>query len=181
MVEIRFVRETDAAAVQALVSDPAVNEPTAMPWPYPPDGARSYIEESLVERQRGTRFVFAIVAEGELVGLCGLQISDTDASRAELGYWIGRPYWGRGYASSAAAQVVRRAFEALPLSTLTAQCLERNLVSRRVLTRLGFVEASREPNTNPKWRTTDVIIRYELSASERKSPRALIPDRAPDA
>jgi RimJ/RimL family protein N-acetyltransferase len=95
-----------------------------------------------------------------------------------LGYWIGKPYWGRGYGSAGAAQVVQWGFENLPLDRLTACCLERNPVSVRILEGLGFRFLGKEPNTNPKWLPTDVILRYELTRAERMRTRSAAATRA---
>lgn len=161
----------DAGAVQALASDPAIAATTTIPSPYPPDGAREFIHRSIAQRGEGTDFVFAVVAGDRLVGACALHGVTGTPPRAELGYWIGRPYWGRGYASSATRQIVRWAFGELAADLLTAQCLEHNRASRRVLEKLGFRVRHRAPNTNPKWLPEDVLLRYELSRTEwRRGP-----------
>lgn len=161
-VAIRPIAAADAETVQRLASDPAVAATTTIPSPYPAGGAGEFIRRSLSQREAGTDFVFALVSRGRLVGVCALHGLGGEPVSAELGYWIGTPYWRRGYASSGAAQVVRWGFENLPAARFTAACLERNAASRRVLEKLGFEEANREPNTNPKWLPTDVVLRYEI-------------------
>jgi [ribosomal protein S5]-alanine N-acetyltransferase len=163
MVTARPIREEDADAVQTLAADPAVTETTLMPAPYPEGGAREFIRRSLGQREAGTDFVFAIVAGERLVGVCGIHDIGGRPPSAELGYWVGRPHWGRGYASAAAGQVVRWSFQELPVARLTARCLERNGASRHVLEKLGFELRGTEPNTYPKWRPTDVILQFELT------------------
>lgn len=163
MVTIRPIAEGDAAAVQALVSDPAIAATTTIPSPYPADGARTFIRRSIAQREQGTDFVFALVAGGRLVGACALHGVGGAPPSAELGYWVGTPYQGRGHASSGARQVVDWGFGELALDRLTADCLERNAPSRRLLEKLGFRVRDRRPNTDPKWRPDDVVLRYELS------------------
>jgi RimJ/RimL family protein N-acetyltransferase len=56
----------------------------------------------------------------------------------ELGYWIGRPYWGRGYATAGARLVLSFGFGELGLRSIRATCLTTNAASARVLEKLGF-------------------------------------------
>lgn len=72
-----------------------------------------------------------------LIGLVGLR-SDDDRI-AELSYWIGKPHWGRGYATEAAAAIVDYGFERLRLHRIYATSLGRNAASRRVLEKVGMV------------------------------------------
>jgi RimJ/RimL family protein N-acetyltransferase len=83
----------------------------------------------------GTDYVFAILLRpGLFMGLCGLH----PAGGWELGYWLGKPYWGKGYATEAGWRVVTFAFEELKAETLKAGWFHDNPVSGRVLEKLGF-------------------------------------------
>ena len=79
-----------------------------MPHPYPLDGAVTWIRYTMAQRDLGREVNFAVVSDqgsgaATVVGVCGvLNIAGTPR-RGELGYWIGVPYWGRGYASAAAS------------------------------------------------------------------------------
>src|SRR5829696_8837983 len=126
-----------ADAVQRLASDPAIAATTRMPHPYPENGARDFIERQLAERAQGSAYTFAIMDRGEVVGVCGLEgIADGEAR--ELGYWVGRPFWGRGYATLAVKLVLEFAFQNLRLGRVYASVLETNAASRRVLEKNGF-------------------------------------------
>ncbi len=57
----------------------------------------------------------------------------------ELGYWIGKPFWGRGYVTEATRELIRHAFEDLGMNTVWCGYYEGNLKSRRVQEKLGFV------------------------------------------
>jgi len=171
MVEIRPLSRDDVERVQELASDPAVAEMTRLPSPYPPDGAAKFFEQSQTERREGRGFVFALVAGGELVGLCSLRDVGSEPESAELGYWIGRPYWGRGLASAGAASVVAWGFGELELRRLFARTMERNAASARVLEKLGFEAVSRQPNPHARYRPDDVIVRYELDRERWRTLR----------
>ena len=130
----------DAAAVQRLAGDPAVAEMTlSIPHPYPEGAAEAWIAGQEPDRAAGVREVFAVVerAQGELVGAIGLAIR-SEHSRAELGYWIGRPYWGRGYATEAARAVLSYAFGSLGLNRVHACHFARNPASGRVMAKAGM-------------------------------------------
>jgi RimJ/RimL family protein N-acetyltransferase len=164
-ISIREIQRRDAPVIQTLASDREVAATSLLPHPYPEEGATAFIERSIRQRSAGTDFVFAVVAGDELVGVSGLHDLGGEPPSLELGYWIGRPFWRRGYGASAAAQVAEWAFRSLQIGRLTAHCLERNLASVRILEGLGFLVTSREANLNPKWAADDIVIRYELPRS----------------
>ena len=131
-----------ADAIQQLVTtDRSIIEQTRLPDPYPDDGAERWIEHARPRHQRGEEYTFAVEHDREIVGACGLIVSD-DKREAELGYWIGRPYWGCGYATEAARAAVAFAFEWIELDRVVALPLATNAPSRRVLEKAGlqFVE-----------------------------------------
>jgi len=138
-VLLRLFAPADAGGVQALASDAEVAEPTAsMPLPYPPGAATAWIATHDADRQRGALYTYAIVsADGAtLIGAIALRpVADLHDN---IGYWIGRPYWGRGYATAATLAITALAFGYLDCETLTVSHLERNPASARVLEKCGF-------------------------------------------
>ncbi len=159
-VRLEPLAEGHAPAIQELAADPEIARTTNLPEPYPEDGASEFVRDSLAGRERGSRFDFAVVAGGRLVGLCGIRgIEDGGAT---LGYWIGRPFWGRGFATEAARGVVRFAFSELGLETLRASCLEHHRASRRVLEKAGFRHSGSERDPGPKWGPEDRFASYRL-------------------
>jgi len=83
--------------------------------------------------------VFGIYDNDTFVGCCSL-IPQNDVYRinAEIGYWIGEPYWGRGYATDAVRQCFKFAFEELNLLRVYANIYEYNIGSMKVLEKVGF-------------------------------------------
>ena len=81
---------------------------------------------------------FAIVVSGEAIGGIGLRLG-TDIFRrsAEIGYWLGEPFWGRGIATEAVGAVSQYAFESFDLCRLEAGVFEWNPASMRVLEKAG--------------------------------------------
>lgn len=137
---LRPLTLADASAVQRLAGDPAVGD-TALDLPHPfEDGmAEAWISTHAEQFAAGTLAVFGVVsADGaELYGAAGLMI-EPPHRRAELGYWIGTAYWGRGYATEAAGAVIRYGFDELGLQRIHANHLVRNPGSGRVLQKLGM-------------------------------------------
>ena len=127
-----------SAAVQRLVtSDRSVAEQTRLPDPYPEDGAARWTEYARPRHEQGAEYTFAVEHDGAVVGACDL-IVKADRREAELGYWIGRPYWGRGFATEAALAAVAFAFERTDVDRVVALPLADNAPSRRVLEKAGL-------------------------------------------
>jgi RimJ/RimL family protein N-acetyltransferase len=112
--------------------------------------------------------VFAILANDELVGACGfLEIGGTP-KRAELGYWIGQPFWGRGYATEGVRLVLDYGLTELRLDRVVACHITTNRASGRVLEKAGFRLSHEGPATRgEKWGPEDVFVHYELLSGER--------------
>lgn len=109
-----------------------------VPHPYGPGLAEAWIDGHEEAWRRGERLPMAIVhADDELVGAVGLHIN-LDHRRAELGYWVGVPFWNRGYATDASRTLMHYAFHVLGLHRIVAHHFVRNPASGRVLTRAGM-------------------------------------------
>lgn len=129
----------DAPAMQRLVSAREVALNTLrIPHPYPEGEAERWILSHGEDPENGDR-VFAMILRDvdELVGTIGLHMKP-DNDSAEIGYWIGVPYWGQGFATEAAAAVLRYGFENFPLNRIYAQHFSRNAASGRVLQKIGM-------------------------------------------
>jgi ribosomal-protein-alanine N-acetyltransferase len=138
-VRIEPIDDEHEARVQELASDPLVAATSNLPSPYPRDGARAWVEHAREQWQIGRLYAFAVIDSTEgLVGVSSLMAVDRSQGRGSLGYWMGRPYWGRGYATAGARLVVSFGFGELGLTVIGATCLTENAASSRVLRKLGF-------------------------------------------
>jgi ribosomal-protein-alanine N-acetyltransferase len=138
-VALRPFAHDDAARAQLLAGARAVAEMTALiPHPYPDGAAEAWIAAQAQDRAAGREYTYAITlaTDGLLVGAIGLRPAPIE--RESIGYWIGEPYWGRGYATAAARAVIALAFSLLDLEVLTASHLARNPASGRVLEKCGL-------------------------------------------
>jgi RimJ/RimL family protein N-acetyltransferase len=122
----------DAKRVAALANDRRIAENTArIPHPYGIADAEEWI--GAVVSQCAETYVITI--DGEAIGGCGIDIRD---SMPEIGYWLGVPFWGRGYATEAVRALIDRAFDDLGHDVLVAGARVSNPASRRVLEKCGF-------------------------------------------
>jgi RimJ/RimL family protein N-acetyltransferase len=137
-VLLRAFSLDDVPAVLAYASDPEVTRYLAWDAYDDPATAAAFIRST----QAGghTWFARAIVlrADGRVIGGADLRIVSPGDRRAELGYGLARAHWGWGYASEAAALLVRFGFEQLGLARIEAFCSVENERSLRTLERLGM-------------------------------------------
>jgi [ribosomal protein S5]-alanine N-acetyltransferase len=178
MVRLEPISLAHAPAVQALAADPLIAATSNVPHPYPPDGAITWIRYTLAQRKHGHEVNFAIVDDGVLVGVCGVLNIEGVPKRGELGYWIGVPYWNRGFASTAARELVRTVFEEHGIASLYSSCLVRNPASFRVLEKTGFRHVGFGTHRNSKWGPNDRFALFELTKDEwaKRNPKSQIPN-----
>jgi RimJ/RimL family protein N-acetyltransferase len=154
---LRAARLEDAKRVAALVNDRRIAENTArIPHPYTVDDAKEWISATVSQSVAS----YVITVTGEVIGACGLDMRAPSPSLvpavprkrasvgkgharecrvgAEIGYWIGVPFWGCGYATEAARGLIDHAFGDLGCEVLSASARVSNPASRRVLEKCGF-------------------------------------------
>jgi len=133
---LRPPHEDDTAELIALANNPRVAEMLSrMPYPYGEAEARSFLNSSAQPRSAGAVYAATLAETGAFVGCAGLNATDRGL---ELGYWIGEPYWRRGYATEAAHALVDLAFRATTINVLHVSCRVINPASRRVIHKCGF-------------------------------------------
>lgn len=129
---LRAPQQSDAKTIARLASDRRVAENTArIPHPYTLAHAQTWIESA-----RAAQRNFVVTdSDNTILGACGL--TEREAG-FELGYWIGAPFWGCGYATEAVRGVIDHAFADLGMKELQAGARVTNPASRRVLEKCGF-------------------------------------------
>jgi RimJ/RimL family protein N-acetyltransferase len=133
---LRPVERGDCTRVAQFLADTDVARMTASaPSPYPPVAAEGWLMLMRARAPLGEDFVFAIELEGEGDGLIGVMSAHKRAARRIVGYWLGKPYWGRGYASEALLAFVDAAEV---MGVLEADHFVDNPASGRVLEKAGF-------------------------------------------
>jgi RimJ/RimL family protein N-acetyltransferase len=128
---LRAARVEDAKAFAALAGDRRVAENTSsIPSPCGIVEARQWVADASLQHA-----TYVITVSDEMIGACSLDGCD---GIPELGYWIGVPFWGLGYATEAARGLLGHAFDHLGHKAVTASARVSNPVSRRVLEKCGF-------------------------------------------
>lgn len=107
-----------------------------MPHPYGETEGRAFLELARSRKARaGALYAITLADNGAFIGCAGLEARDDGL---ELGYWIGEPFWNRGYATEAAHALVDLAFRATDVAVVHASCRVLNTASRRVIHKCGF-------------------------------------------
>lgn len=143
---LREFVEQDWQAVMAYQADPRYQRfyPEAESTP---EKAREFVGMFLEHQSENPRltYQFAVCLKpgGELIGNCGVRLSEGGSHKADLGYELNPEYWGAGHASEAARRMARFAFDELGLHRLWSWCIAENTASRRVLGKLGMRQEGR--------------------------------------
>src|SRR5262245_12524601 len=140
------VRSWEAGDVASLVANANnrkiwLNLRDRFPHPYSKADGQKFIRTS---RQMEPETFFAIAVDGAAVGGIGFVLqADVDRMSAEVGYWLGEPYWGRGIVTAALIAVTRHAVDHHQLTRLFALPFAHNTASCRVLEKAGYVLEAR--------------------------------------
>lgn len=128
---------SDGRAAVALRSDWKVAQMlAAATYPVAAGELLNWFSAHTHEWAAGVAYRFALINEDEFIGLADLDhVTD---SECELGFWLGTPWWGRGFASEAAGRLLEFAFGDLGLASVRAGHAEDNGASERVQLKLGF-------------------------------------------
>jgi RimJ/RimL family protein N-acetyltransferase len=164
---LRPFRSADAPLVQQYASAVEVASTTLnIPHPYDIGMAEAWIATQGPSWERKQSAVFAISDRtSALVGAIGLQLQ-LEHRRGEIGYWIGVPFWGQGYATEAALAVVQFGFESLELRRIHAAHLIRNPASARVLIKAGMRFEGCLRQHVVKWGQSEDVGIYGILRSE---------------
>jgi len=166
---LRPIQLEDAADIQRLAGDRAIAATTLrIPHPYPDGAAEAFIAtlQPNFALDKSVTFAITRATDGVLLGAIGLDIA-REHDRAELGYWVGKPYWGNGYCTEAARAVVDFAFDHLGLNRVTAVHFAPNVASGRVIQHIGMAYEGRRPQEIKKWGNYVDLILYGIVKSNR--------------
>ncbi len=142
-----------------------------IPHPYEEKHAREFLAS--VAKENELRLAIRRRSDGRLCGGIGLH-PDMQHQRAELGYWLGVPYWGNGYATEAARAVVRYGFDNFGLNRIFAAHFQGNQTSGNVLRKVGMKHEGSARQAILKWgKFLDLemyaILREEMPAVPEKA------------
>ena len=165
-LHLRPWNDTDATELYELARDPRIG----MLCGWKPfeciDDAHSALSTVLAAPDS---YAVTLASTGEIVGSIALRIDrdSPEARVADIGYWIGAPYWGNGYATEAGKAIIERARE-LSVETIILKYFDGNDASRRVSEKLGFTWQSREEDVEyPLIGKRLTVHRTELALAAR--------------
>ncbi len=141
LVNLRSLRKSDAPSFQRHANDRRVaRNLELLPHPYTMDDALEWVKRTHSLARKGHAYPFGIEEKqsGEIVGMIDLFGVDNFNKSAELGYWLGRRKWRRGYTTEAVHLIARYGFRQLALRRIYAYTLDRNHASYALLRKAGF-------------------------------------------
>lgn len=169
---MRALADADRAAIVALASDADVALMTAfIPHPFTDADAGDFLAKAAIEAQAKKARVFAIERRLEpgLIGCIAFALQD--GGRAEISYWLGKPHWRRGFGAEALNATVDFVLADDAIVEATAQVMEENVASARLLEKAGF--DFRGPGTGCGGRCGDRPVRlYALGREQWRARQA---------
>lgn len=140
-ITLRNWRDSDAYALPSIANCKEISDNLrdGFPYPYTVKDARNWLSATRKYRRPPTRY-FAIEYNGKLAGSIGFVLKDNIYRKnAEIGYFIGREYWGRGIATIALGMIVGYVFDNFDVERVYAEPYAYNMASRKVLEKSGFI------------------------------------------
>ncbi len=137
---LRPWQEDDAKDLFEFASDPDIGYPAGWPAHTDVENSRDIIKNVLSAPET---YAVCLIENGRAIGSVGLKMgAATDLTdkkdECELGYWVGKPFWGQGLIPEACREILRHAFEDLKMQTVWCGYYDGNFKSRRVQEKLGF-------------------------------------------
>lgn len=159
----------DASDVQQLAGERDIAANTSViPHPYEDGMAEEWIGSHRHGYENGTSLNLAITLkdnhpsqETVLIGAISISI-DLKEKIGELGFWIGKPYWNKGYCTEAAKEVLTYGLNNIKLKSIHAFHFGRNPASGRVLQKIGMHHEDSFPNAVEKWGKKEDLIKYNI-------------------
>ena len=168
---LRPFRRADASAVQARCGNWKVARMTSrIPHPFSEELAAQWIASHGPARRRGEENAFCLEKDGTVIGAVGYMNAGDDVY--EIGYWIGEPWWGRGFATEAVRRLIGFVFDDLGARKLTSGNFHDSPASGRVLKKCGFTYTGEEEQWCETRGGRVTCRRLALARKEAQGPRA---------
>jgi [ribosomal protein S5]-alanine N-acetyltransferase len=170
---LRPFRIKDAKRLAKLAGVSSVVRYTlGIPLPYSVEAAHDWIVGLAARFEGGIELIYALSLRGHLVGSIGLTF-EAEHQRAEIGYWLGEPYRGRGLTRAAVAALCDFAFMAHNLTRIYGLCFPDNSASHAVLRAAGFRrEGKLRSHIVKDGRALDALV-FGLTRPKHRKPKSL--------
>ena len=162
---LRNFKSSDKNDLKILAGDFEIADTTLnVPHPYEKGIAEKWLTKLQEDFEDGKGLFFAItlVTDRQLIGTIGLKDINHEHSHAELGYWIGKKYWNRGYATEAAVSVIKYGLTTMNLNRIFAFHYTRNPASGKVLEKAGMKYEGTMRSHIRKWDKFEDIAFYGI-------------------
>ncbi|MCM2477183.1 GNAT family N-acetyltransferase [Rhizobium sp. CG5] len=135
---LRAPHAEDIDALAHLANNAAIATMVSrMPHPYTATDAADFVRRTNIGEIGKCVYAITKAENGEFLGCCALEPHQHDEA-LELGYWLGEPYWNKGYGTEAAHALIDMAFRTRDIDHIDARCRVTNIASRRVIQKCGF-------------------------------------------
>ena len=147
---LRQFKESDAEDLYKYAKDPNVGPMAGWPAHKSVSESKRVIKEIL---NKPETYAICLKTDNKVIGAISLKLKgQTDMTdrddECELGYWLGKPFWGRGITPEAANEIIRHAFEDLSINAIWCGYYDGNIKSKRVQEKLGFKYVRTTKNLN---------------------------------
>ncbi|MBI3334974.1 MAG: GNAT family N-acetyltransferase [Candidatus Portnoybacteria bacterium] len=168
-LKIRKLKFSDAGDIYEHIREREISKWTIhIPYPYELKDAIKFIRKSLykMRKKKGYNFAIALKETNRMIGGVGLNRIDGKNEHAELGYWIGKKYWGKGLMTEAVRLILEFGFGELKLHRIHANVFEENIASKRVLEKCGFTLEGMEREIEFRYDRWHNVLLYGILAPE---------------
>jgi RimJ/RimL family protein N-acetyltransferase len=138
---LRKLKATDADSITLYINDKSIVKwLISVPYPYKKNFAEQFIRSRFNERRTKKSFTFGVTLKSvdEVIGIIDLSDIDWEDKKAEIGYWIGKKFWGQGYMTEAINLTSEFGFRELKLNKIYARVFEGNQASMKILEKNNF-------------------------------------------
>lgn len=167
---LRPFNQNDVNNIMEIMKDKEISEKTLnIPYPYHKSDAISWINTHQDKLSKDNGVIYAIIDyKDNLIGAIELNNSVKFKGSAELGYWIGKAYWGKGYATKASKMIINYGFEEMNLNRIYAICLKSNIGSSRVMEKSGMIKEGDFREADFRKDQFENIVQYAILKSDLK-------------
>lgn len=137
---LRRVRKADAESIAKYAQNRAISKYTFIPHPYTEIEASAYIKicHGQYRQKKYHNLGIELSETGEIIGMIGLVNYSAKYRNAEIGYWLGKPFWGKGLASESLELMLKYCFKTMKLHRVYAHVMHPNIGSAKLLIKAGF-------------------------------------------
>ena len=166
---LRKLEPNDTRNIQSLANDKNITDNTlSLPYPYEIGVAETWINSVNTKGQNGIKLAYAITIKSskELIGVVSFTDINKKFAKAEVGYWIGKKYWGNGFCTEAVKTLIDYGFNELGLNKITAHHMLKNPASGKVMLKSGMIKEGYFREEVIKCGVFEDIIHYGILRKE---------------